>query len=154
MPVDVSRCGGRRGDLRKMGKWARRLLTHLEYSHSELSIVLCDDAFIRPLNLQWRGKDAATDVLSVPQDEEPGAHMLGDVVISVETAAKQAAQVGHGIEDELKVLLVHGLCHLIGYDHQDSDTSQAMARQERMLLDALGGGAALGLVHRVAEHWD
>ena len=154
MPVDVSRCGGRRGDLRKLQRWARRLLANLGLSGSELSIVLCDDAFIQPLNLRWRQKDCATDVLSFPQDEGPGPVILGDVVISVQTAAKQAKEVGHRVEDELKVLLVHGLCHLLGHDHQDRDASQAMARQERVLLDAIDGGGALGLVHRGTEHWD
>src|SRR5262245_8082487 len=78
---------------------------------SDLSIVLCGDASIRALNQRWRQVDKATDVLSFSQDDP---RLLGDVVISVETAARRRKRP---LEDELFFLLVHGLCHLLGHDH-------------------------------------
>lgn len=135
----------------------------------ELSLVLCDDAHIAALNLEWRGKDGPTDVLSFEmgegfdddlegmeidmeeyasssssdssdeessdeesdgdaaaaldrEDEGDGpATLLGDVVISVNTAARQAAERGHSLHDECRVLLVHGVLHLLGYDHENGE---------------------------------
>lgn len=84
---------------------------------AELSVVLCSDAHIRKLNAQWRGKDVATDVLSFPQDD-PDRVVLGDIVISVDTAARQAAERHLELRDELRILLVHGVLHLLGYDHE------------------------------------
>ena len=116
---------------------------------AELSLVLCDDAFIQPLNRDWRGKDAPTDVLSFAQqegeevrDDDP---VLGDLVISVDTAARQAAERGHALDQELAVLLVHGLLHLLGYDHEhDPEEAAEMRDAERRMLDALGlDGASL-----------
>lgn len=130
---------------------AERLLIALERDEQELSIVLCDDAFIRPLNASWRGKDSATDVLSFPQEEPegavPGAPALGDLVISAETAAAAAAQLGHSLEQELKVLLVHGVLHLIGHDHEQGGEQAARMRAEEARLLPLIGGAA-GLIAR------
>ncbi|KAI0566720.1 haloacid dehalogenase-like hydrolase family protein [Gracilaria domingensis] len=84
---------------------------------TELCIVLCDDKEISTLNSQWRGIDEATDVLSFPQND-PDMVVLGDIVISVETAVKQAEEREYGVRDEIRVLLVHGLLHLMGYDHE------------------------------------
>ncbi len=100
----------------------------------ELSIVLTDDAGIRPLNAQWRGKDAATDVLSFPLEE--GA-ILGDVVISEETAARRTNE-GWSLRDELTFLLVHGVLHLLGHDHHDAEERRAMEAAEQALWTALG----------------
>ena len=128
---------------------ARRALTAVAYDDGELSVVLCDDAFIVPLNRDWRGKDAPTDVLSFAQQEGEGGPdesvVLGDLVISVETAARQARALGHGLDDEVAVLLVHGLLHLIGFDHEhDPDEAAEMRVEERRVLDALGlDGASL-----------
>jgi probable rRNA maturation factor len=124
------------------------LLTQLGLGHCELSIVLCDDAFIRPLNRQWRGIDAPTDVLSFAQNEgedvRPDDPVLGDLVISVETAARQAEALGHPLALELRVLFVHGLLHLCGYDHEESDEEALlMQEKERELLRRLGGGEGL-----------
>jgi probable rRNA maturation factor len=125
---------------------AERLLAALQRADQELSLVLCDDAFIRPLNASWRGKDSATDVLSFPQAEgdAAGALALGDLVISVETAAAAAAQLGHSLQEELKVLLVHGVLHLIGHDHeQGGEQAQRMRAEEARLLPLIGGAAGL-----------
>lgn len=84
---------------------------------AEVSVVLCSDEHMRSLNGQWRGKDAPTDVLSFPQDDPDGV-VLGDVVVSLDTAERQAAERGVDLIDEIRVLLVHGLLHLLGYDHE------------------------------------
>lgn len=101
----------------------------------ELSLVLCDDAFIRPLNARWRGRDAATDVLSFPLDEGDN---LGDVVLSQETAARRVKPGQWGLEEELLFLLIHGLLHLLGHDHEDPDERAAMESAEQELWTGLG----------------
>lgn len=120
----------------------------------ELSVLLCDDDVIEPLNLDWRGVEGPTDVLSFAMDEgeelalPPGIpRPLGDLVISVQTAARQAAGLGHPLEQELRVLVVHGLLHLLGHDHEtDEADALAMRAEEARLLSLLGGGQ--GLVER------
>jgi len=115
---------------------AEALLVAAKCGECELSVVLCGDAWIQPLNAQWRGKDAATDVLSFPQDDEV---ILGDVVVSVDTAQRQADEREYRLRDEVRVLLVHGLLHLLGYDHEASQEDlREMAAAERTLLDRLG----------------
>ena len=129
---------------------ADRVLATLERD-TELSVVLCDDAFMEGLNRQWRGVEAATDVLSFAQEAGPGeADILGDVVISTETAARQADSLGHSLETELAVLLVHGVLHLCGHDHETADETQAMTAAEQRLMNALGM-VSDGLVGRVSE---
>lgn len=101
----------------------------------ELSLLICDDAVIRPLNAQWRGKDAATDVLSFPLDEGP---VLGDVAISIETAATRTDGDAWRLEDELLFLLLHGVLHLLGHDHHEASERAAMEAEEQRLWTALG----------------
>ncbi|XP_010249477.1 PREDICTED: uncharacterized protein LOC104592035 [Nelumbo nucifera] len=113
-----------------------------EFENVELSILLCNDEFIRKLNKDWRDEDHATDVLSMSQ-HIPGLDlpilMLGDIVISVETAARQAEERGHTLLDEIRILLVHGLLHLLGFDHEISDEAEEeMEREEELLLKSLG----------------
>lgn len=107
----------------------------------ELSVVLCDDAFIHPLNRDWRGKDRPTDVLSFSQREgeesDPDDPLLGDVIISLETAARQAEEHGHSLAVEVRVLMIHGLLHLLGYDHEDDVEAEEMEALERDLLSDL-----------------
>ena len=134
--------------LRSDADW---LLRRLDLEGSELSLVVCDDAFIRPLNRDYRGKDAATDVLSFAMQEGEAVReddpVLGDLVISAETAARQAEEQGHGLDAELRVLLVHGLLHLLGYDHEvDEDEAEQMRAAEATLLTELGG--VVGLISR------
>ena len=138
MPVRVSREGRiRRGDRRKLAASARQALSALGLPGAELSVVLCDDGFIRALNAQWRQRDVATDVLSFPQDG-PGGPVLGDVVISVETGVRQAEALGHALQHELRVLLIHGLCHLLGHDHHRPEQARKMAALEEELLGSPG----------------
>ncbi|KAL6006055.1 hypothetical protein ACLOJK_040100 [Asimina triloba] len=113
-----------------------------KFDKVELSVLLCNDDFIRKLNKEWRDEDHATDVLSmsqhIPQLELP-ILMLGDVVISVETAARQAKERGHTLLDEIRILMIHGLLHLLGFDHEISDEAEEeMEKEEELILKSLG----------------
>jgi probable rRNA maturation factor len=103
----------------------------------ELSLVFCDDAFIHALNRDYRGKDRPTDVLSFPQDLESG--ILGDVVISVPTSERQAAEAGRPAEAEIEWLFLHGSLHLLGYDDETEDQLEEMNRRARMALERAEG---------------
>lgn len=103
---------------------------------SELSIVITTDRRIRKLNRDWRGKDQATDVLSFEQD--PKAGVLGDIVISLDTARRQAKEGGRPVSDELSRLLAHGLLHLLGHDHEKPAEAKRMAKAEVALLGGIG----------------
>jgi probable rRNA maturation factor len=109
----------------------------------EVGVLLTGDDAIRMLNRQYRRKDKATDVLSFPA-AETAAGIAGDLVISLETAFSQAKERGHTLEMELRVLLLHGLLHLAGYDHETDDG--AMFRKEARLRRELGLTA--GLIER------
>lgn len=138
--VDVTLSEGTRWPVESIEADAARVLAQFGLEDAELSVLLCDDATIRPLNRQYRDKDKATDVLSFAQREgEPIGRddVLGDVVISIETAARQAAERRHETEHEVRVLLVHGICHLLGYDHEQDDEAEEMEALERDLLEIL-----------------
>lgn len=116
----------------------------MDSTDSDLSVVLADDATIHTLNLKWRGKDKETDVLSFSQREGDAfpapsqAPMLGDVVISMDTAQRQAQKIGHSLEDEVARLLVHGVLHLLGHDHvQGGAQSRKMKAEEARILEIL-----------------
>jgi len=127
---------------------ADALLACLDLESAELSVLLCGDHRIAVLNAEWRGSQAPTDVLSFPQDDEV---VLGDLVISVEMAVKQAQERSHGLQDELRILLVHGLLHLLGYDHErDRDSHDEMAAREGEVMKSLGWRGA-GLIERSFE---
>ncbi len=112
----------------------------------EVTVLLTTDAAIRRLNRQFRGKNKATDVLSFPAEGVGTEQIAGDLAISVPTALRQAIERGHSLSAELKVLMLHGLLHLAGYDHE-TDTGQ-MARRERLLRARLG--LPKGLIERTA----
>lgn len=114
---------------------------------AEVSVSFVDNAEIRQLNKIYRDKDKSTDVLSFPLGEngvydvnnETGAYLLGDVVISMETAVKQAHIYGHSLEREVSFLTVHSMLHLLGYDHETSALDAAkMHEKEEMILESLG----------------
>jgi probable rRNA maturation factor len=127
---------------RRLRPWLESLLTTLpisretagdergENSERSLGVRFAGDREMRRVNRDFRGKDKTTDVLSFPGDPEDGGH-LGDILISVPTARRQAEAAGHPVERELKVLLLHGLLHCMGYDHETDDG--AMERLERKL---------------------
>lgn len=131
MPVHLSTRGLRRRSVRPPAVRARaeRMLEALRRSDAELSVVLCDDETIRALNAEWRGKDRATDVLAFAMQEgegAPAAQLLGDVVISIDTARRQAQERQRSVIDEVTFLLAHGLLHLLGYDHQTDEQERVM----------------------------
>ena len=104
----------------------------------ELTVVLTDDAEIRRLNRTYRGKDRATDVLSFSLGDGRGdTELIGDVVISVDTATRQARSYGASLEEELARLLVHGTLHLCGYDHQTRRQALIMHGLTRRLMAKL-----------------
>ncbi len=106
---------------------------------AEISLLLCDDAFIRGLNARWRGQDKPTNVLSFPSAADPTASpILGDIVIAFETLAREAEDEGKSLRAHFVHLLVHGTLHLVGYDHQSDAEAEVMERLERESLAALG----------------
>ena len=115
-----------------------QILRQQDLKNVELSVVLCDDAFIHELNREWRGKDKPTDVLSFAQwegEQVPGMNLvLGDVIISLETASKQSHERGHSFHHEIIVLLIHGVLHLLGHDHIEEEEAIEMEALERKLL--------------------
>lgn len=136
-----------RNDVRRSGvngralvATAKRLLAALGERGSALSLSLVGDDAIRSLNRDYRGRDRATDVLSFALDgapQHPVERLLGDVVISVDTARKQAAQYDAPLQREIYRLLIHGLLHLMGHDHDAVTERRAMQREERRLADAI-----------------
>jgi probable rRNA maturation factor len=115
----------------------------------QVTVLLTTDAAIRRLNRQFRGKNKATDVLSFPAEAAfPGmaaaAQIAGDLAISVPTALRQATEQGHPLSTEVKVLILHGLLHLAGYDHEIDNGK--MARRELLLRARLG--LPKGLIER------
>jgi probable rRNA maturation factor len=121
----------------------------------EVSVALVSDARIRALNRRFRRKDAVTDVLSFPVDTAgdrpsrpsgPESVLLGDLVIATGLARRQAKAAGHSLQTELRVLALHGLLHLLGYDHHDRSDNGRMARAEARLRRR--GGLTAGLIER------
>jgi probable rRNA maturation factor len=120
----------------------------------EVSVLITDDAGIRKLNREFRGKDAPTDVLSFPMqaltpgsfdpdpseiDPETGRLPLGDIVLSTDRIADQARQYGHGIDREMAYLVIHSVLHLLGYDHTDEGADKRLMRaREEAILKRLG----------------
>lgn len=107
------------------------------FQTQEVSITLVTDKTIRELNQQYRGIDSATDVLAFAMQEgdfkEITPDLLGDVIISVETAQRQAEEAGHSLQQELGILLIHGLLHLAGYDHMTDEDAELMQEKEKEL---------------------
>jgi probable rRNA maturation factor len=124
-----------------LGAWLARVAPGR--ARGEVAIALVSDARMRALNRQFRRKNQPTDVLSFPADAPPS---LGDLVIAEGVARRQARQAGHSYAVELKVLALHGLLHLLGYDHHDPADGGRMARLERRLRAR--GGLGAGLIER------
>jgi probable rRNA maturation factor len=126
-------------------RWAGRMLEAMRLEQAELGVMLCDDRTIHALNHAWRGKDSPTDVLAFAMNEGKGAELararqiLGDVVISLDTAARQASERDRSTADEVLTLLAHGLLHLCGYDHRD----RAEERRMNARTDALRAAATV-----------
>ena len=119
--------------------------------HTEVSVVLADDRYIQELNFQYRNKNQPTDVLSfaLNEGETPAIIadsdmspdlLLGDIIISLETAARQADDYNHSLEREVAFLTVHGMLHLLGYDHETETEREEMRSEEEHVLMLLGIG--------------
>jgi probable rRNA maturation factor len=131
--------------LERARSFALAVLDELGKDGWDLSLLLCDDAFIRGLNRQYRDKDEPTDVLSFEQGESyrdpSGAerYLAGDIVISLDSLKRNADENGVPREEELRRLIVHGVLHLSGMDHEDNDPSRPMLVFQEELLGRLAG---------------
>ena len=127
-------------DQARLDRQARAILSDVGEAAAELGILFVGDQRMRNLNRQYRGKDRTTDVLAFAMREAPhsSSTVLGDVVIAVPTAVRQAKEGQRSLDEELTVLLVHGILHLCGYDHERSEKeARRMQRRERMILRSL-----------------
>ncbi len=128
-------------DPRLLRSRAARALREVGQSNSELSIAIVLDNEIAALNSEYRGKRSATDVLSFSllegEHSDQRGELLGDVVIGIETAARQARAAHRGIDAEVARLLIHGILHLIGWNHEESAEAKLMRAEERRLWRAI-----------------
>ena len=132
---------GDRVDTRLLGQRARAVLRGIGRAKAELSVALVDDGDIAQLNRDYRGKRGPTDVLSFSllegEHAERAGNLLGDVIIGIEVAARQARQRRRGLDEEVARLLIHGVLHLVGHDHERDDEARAMRAEERRLWASL-----------------
>lgn len=129
-------------DLDLLEQAASAALTH-QSAQGDLTIVLTDDEQLHRLNRDFLGIDAPTDVLSFPASEtdpETGAAYLGDILISIPRAQTQAQLAGHSLADETRLLVVHGVLHLLGHDHAEADEKARMWKMQDEILASLGLG--------------
>lgn len=125
-------------------------MTRHHQETTEVSLVLVDNDYIQELNLEYRGLDQPTDVLSfafheaveniLPPTDETIPDLLGDIYISVERAVEQAQSFGHSVERELCYLAVHGLLHLLGFDHQEPEQTAQMRAEEEAIMNEFSLG--------------
>ena len=145
MSVEVANESGTPVDERELVALARHVLHELGVNPlAELSVLLVDIDSMEQLHKRWMNEPGPTDVLAFPMDElqtgrhdeDPGPQpeLLGDVVLCPEVAQRQAAEAGHGVEDELHLLCAHGVLHLLGYDHGDADEERQMFEIQSRVL--------------------
>lgn len=150
MPVAIlkriTKDSGLKADSLKVSRLEKRIAFILEAAGAsggaELSVALIGDDEMRQLNLDYRGIDKPTDVLAFSQTEgefgDVAPDMLGDLVVSVDTASLQAEETGHAFEQELDLLIIHGVLHLLGYDHEKgAGEEKKMRDMEKEVLSAL-----------------
>jgi probable rRNA maturation factor len=128
------------------GHFVRRILERVGKNNWDLTVLYCGDPFIRELNARYRGRDEATDILSFPQGKDfpgpgkgKGRYPAGDLVISLDTLAENAAYFGVSMDEELRRLLIHGILHLDGMDHGSNEKSEPMLRLQEEILASLAG---------------
>ena len=128
----------------------RSALTTLDHQgvlpESDLSIIISDEFHIQQLNQQYRQIDAPTDVLAFPAgytDPDTGHQYLGDIIISFERARTQAQRSEHSVDDELQLLVVHGVLHLLGFEHDDIDNKEEMWSVQYQVLNLMGVNVSL-----------
>jgi metalloprotein, YbeY family len=139
LPIDEDLAAEIRRAVEKVGEL-------YDAADAEVSITLTDDAHIHALNREYRAVDRPTDVISFALNESeepeiaggPAIDVLGDIVLSVERAKAQAAEYGHSLRREIVFLTVHGMLHLLGYDHVEEAERQEMEEEQRHVMAALG----------------
>jgi len=128
---------------RRIREIIKNIIQYLKVDeNTEISILFTDDKFIKSLNKKYRGINKSTDVLTFNLEEGDlkfpevdKNKLLGDIVVSVETAQRQANNLNHNLENELMILLIHGLLHLIGYDHEEDRDNKIMQVKENEILN-------------------
>jgi probable rRNA maturation factor len=128
---------------RRIKEIIKNIIQYLKVDEkTEISILFTDDKFIKSLNKKYRGINKSTDVLTFNLEEGDlkfpevdKNKLLGDIIISVETAQRQAYNLNHNLEKELMILLIHGLLHLIGYDHEEDRDNKIMQVKEKEISD-------------------
>ena len=146
MSIEVSNESGMDVSEEELISVARFVIARMDvHPAAELSMVLVDSATMADLHMRWMDLPGPTDVMSFPMDElepggrpdspEPGPSMLGDIVLCPPFAADQAAAAGHSLGQELALLTVHGVLHLLGYDHAEPDEEKEMFALQRQLLE-------------------
>ena len=124
----------------KLLRLVEKILTHLDLSsQSELCVSLVSDGDMRELNRCYRQIDMTTDVLCFPQKSEVAPDLLGDIVISYQTAVRHSRKLAITVDEELRLLLVHAVLHLLGFDHKKKKERGVMREKEKEVLDYLAG---------------
>lgn len=145
MSIEILDESGRALDVRRLAALSRFVMDRMRvHPLAELCIKAVDEATIAELNEQWMEKEGPTDVLAFPMDElrpglvdeEPEEGVLGDLVLCPDVAARQAAAAGHSTEAEIELLTVHGILHLLGYDHAEPEEHKEMFGLQDDLLGA------------------
>jgi len=145
MTIEILNESGRELDVDQLASLSRFVMDRMRvHPLAELCIKAVDEATIAQLNEQWMGKEGPTDVLAFPMDElrpglvneEPEDGVLGDLVLCPDIAAKQGQTAGHGAQAEIELLTVHGILHLLGYDHAEPDEHKEMFGLQDELLAA------------------
>ena len=146
MSIEVNNETDARVDERELVDLARHVLSEMRvHPQAELSVILVDEVAMERLHVQWMDLPGPTDVMSFPMDEldtarrpdemGPGPALLGDVVLCPAVATEQAVQAGHSLDDELHLLTVHGILHLLGFDHAEPADERKMFTLQNELLD-------------------
>jgi len=151
MSIEVLDESGQALDVTGLSRLSRFVLDEMRvHPQAELCVKLVDEATIAELNERWMEKEGSTDVLAFPMDElrpglvneEPEEGVLGDLVLCVSVAERQAAEAGHPVRDEVELLTVHGILHLLGYDHAEPEEHAEMFGLQAQLLERFRASGA------------
>ncbi len=134
MKIYINDLTGKVKELKQIKNQSKSILSYLKLpSSTEVSISFIDDSYMRELNLKYKDNNRTTDVLSFPQEGE----LLGDILISVDKATAQSEELGHTFEQEVRRLVVHGILHLLGYNHKKPQEARLMEEKEKEILKFL-----------------
>lgn len=130
--IEINQRVGEKISKKWLNKIFERTLRAVNVKNAEISVAFVGDLEMKKLNKKWRGKNCVTDVLSFVYEDKP---LVGEIIICLPEAARQAKKCGHSVRDEIKMLLVHGLLHLCGYDHEKSlGEAEKMEKLQNKLL--------------------